>query len=72
MNAWWEGQEDAPCRCPTCGQSLSVREYELESPFGFGYLGFKFWNWCFAEPEATAAWFAERTGSRVVVVDCRL
>lgn len=72
VNDWSDGEDNPTCTCPTCARSASFRDYRLESPFGFGYLGFKFWNWYFAEPEATAAWFAERTGSRVVVVDCRL
>lgn len=45
IDAWWEGDDDAPYACPSCGFSQPVREWDGPWPWGLGYLGFTFWNW---------------------------
>ncbi|MBI5570907.1 MAG: hypothetical protein HY914_13270 [Desulfomonile tiedjei] len=57
--------------CPQCGVERSITEWQYDPPWGFGNLGFKFWNWPPFEP-----WFVEevsrRLGHPVVVVDGKL
>jgi hypothetical protein len=32
-------------RCRTCEQAQSVTKWVYDPPWGFGELGFTFWNW---------------------------
>lgn len=53
--------------CPVCGQSRSVADWRHDPPWGFGELGFTFWNW----PQFTRRFiktFQTKLGSRIVLV----
>ncbi|MFL6055146.1 MAG: hypothetical protein ACJ72W_19875, partial [Actinoallomurus sp.] len=44
IDTWYSGGSDTHS-CPTCGRSAGLNEWRWEPPWGFGYLGFEFWNW---------------------------
>jgi len=72
VGRWHDGEERADCACAACGENSGFRGFHLDVPWGFGNLGFTFWNWTFAHEEEAAAWFAEQTHSKVVVVHAKV
>lgn len=50
-----------------CGRVVGLNDWRWQPPWGFGYLGFKFWNW----PPLAQGFIAEagrRLGHRTVLV----
>jgi hypothetical protein len=41
---WYSGGNDAHS-CSACGRTAGLNEWRWDPPWGFGYLGFTFWNW---------------------------
>lgn len=67
VGEWFKEQGDGNFACPTCGHAEPVTEWAYDPPWGFGNLGFQFWNWLPLKP----AFFAEvsqRLGRRTVLV----
>jgi predicted RNA-binding Zn-ribbon protein involved in translation (DUF1610 family) len=64
IGVWYDGGSgDHPC--PACGKAVGLNEWTWSPPWGFGYLGLKFWNW----PELSPQFLAEvsrRLGHRTV------
>jgi hypothetical protein len=44
IDNWYSGNEGR-LQCLNCGGITPVTEWEFEPTWGFGNLGFKFWNW---------------------------
>lgn len=64
IGIWYDGGGDS-YTCPTCRQPTGLNELRWDPPWGFGYLGFKFWNW----PQLKDTFVAElsrRLGHRTV------
>jgi hypothetical protein len=71
MSQWREGDGVGDLTCPACGHSEPITKWIWDPPWGFGNLGFKFWNW----PPLKASFlteFAERLGHRMVLVTGKL
>jgi len=45
VDDWYTGNDRAIFECPECGKPEQLVEWSGEFPWGFGNLGFKFWNW---------------------------
>jgi hypothetical protein len=45
VDDWYNGNDRAMFECPECGKPERLVEWSGEFPWGFGNLGFKFWNW---------------------------
>jgi hypothetical protein len=44
IGVWYDGRRgDRPC--PSCDNSVELNDWIWSPPWGFGYLGFTFWNW---------------------------
>ncbi|WP_346534278.1 hypothetical protein [Micromonospora sp. DPT] len=44
IDSWCAGGSGVES-CPHCGKSTGLNEWHWSPPWGFGYLGFEFWNW---------------------------
>ncbi|MFC0006501.1 hypothetical protein [Micromonospora siamensis] len=51
--------------CGHCGEPVGINEWRWSPPWGFGYLGFEFWNWPMLDPGFVAA-VSNRLGHRTV------
>ena len=51
--------------CRHCGKPVGINEWGWSPPWGFGYLGFEFWNWPMLDPGFVAA-VSNRLGHRTV------
>jgi hypothetical protein len=45
LEEWYRGRGNGTLTCPRCGHSEPVTEWSYDPPWGFGHLGFTFWNW---------------------------
>ena len=45
VGEWYEMTGSGRVRCPCCGRVQTIDEWEHDPPWGFGNLGFTFWNW---------------------------
>ncbi len=71
MEAWYEGDDAVTFPCPDCGKPERLVDWAGEFPWGFGNLGFTFWNW----PPLSASFVREVTellGHRSVLVRGKL
>jgi len=57
LAGWFEGGVGLAA-CPRCSEETSVTDWLLEPAWGFGNLGFKFWNW----PPLSEVFLAEISG----------
>ncbi|TQF09917.1 hypothetical protein FJV41_42150 [Myxococcus llanfairpwllgwyngyllgogerychwyrndrobwllllantysiliogogogochensis] len=67
VDDWYNGNDSAEFECPECGKPERLVEWSGEFPWGFGNLGFKFWNW----PPLSGRFIqevAEMLGHRIVLV----
>lgn len=67
FGGWSAGQDGCPFKCPNCGHAKPVADCTFDPPWGFGNLGFKFWNW----PPLKKSFVGEvsrRLGHRIVFV----
>jgi hypothetical protein len=69
VGAWWQGDDDATYRCPSCAFEQRLAEWDGPWAWAFGQLGFAFWNWPQIRPEFVEA-LAAAVDSRVRVVRC--
>jgi hypothetical protein len=65
ISSWYRGGDGVE-PCPACGRIVGLNEWRWEPPWGFGYLGFTFWNWPRLRPDFVAE-VAELLGHRVVL-----
>ena len=64
IDAWYSGESGVRV-CEQCARSVGLNEWQWTPPWGFGYLGFQFWNW----PPLASGFVAEvssRLGHRTV------
>ena len=45
MEQWFQNSGPALLACPQCGASQAINHWQHDPPWGFGCLGFEFWNW---------------------------
>lgn len=45
VGAWYSGEAEHSMTCPACHMSHSIVDWTFDMPWGFGNLGFGFWNW---------------------------
>lgn len=45
VDEWYGEMGEGIIACSSCGHSETVTEWQYDPPWGFGNLGFKFWNW---------------------------
>jgi hypothetical protein len=67
IDEWFAETGPGLLRCPNCGHTEPITEWPLDPPWGFGNLGFKFWNW----PQLTESFIEEVSvllGHRTVYV----
>jgi len=64
ISGWHAGGSDQ-VRCPNCRRDVGLNDWGWSPPWGFGYLGFTFWNWPTFSPEFLAE-VSERLGHRTV------
>ena len=50
IGEWWEGGVGT-LECAACGTNSSVVTWSFDPPWGFGRLGWVFWNWPRLAPE---------------------
>src|SRR5215475_5498928 len=61
----WYGGGSGLSVCKNCGQSVGINDWAWSPPWGFGYLGFEFWNWPMLAPGFVEA-VSKRLGHRTV------
>ena len=71
VSEWYDRQGPGLISCPQCGHAQSVADWEFDPPWGFGNLGFQFWNWPPLEPSFIDA-VTKKLGHRVVFVEGEL
>ena len=45
VGAWYSGMAERNLACPSCKHLQAIENWEHDPAWGFGYLGFTFWNW---------------------------
>lgn len=70
IGEWYDGEEGM-LRCPHCGGEAPVTECLFDPPWGFGNLGFQFWNWPPLHKTFVVE-LTERLGHRTVLVEGKL
>jgi hypothetical protein len=45
VTEWYRETGQGLLKCPSCGYVEPVTEWQYDPSFGFGNLGFEFWNW---------------------------
>lgn len=70
IGAWYEGGNGVH-RCTGCLRTVGLNDWRWEPPWGFGHLGFTFWNWPTLRPEFVAE-VSARLGHRVVCIAGKL
>lgn len=64
IKEWYAGGAGVRA-CKHCGEPLGLNDWAWSPPFGFGYLGFEFWNWPRLDADFVAA-VSDRLGHRLV------
>lgn len=70
VDEWYAGAAGTR-HCGGCGRVMGLNDWCWQPPWGFGYLGFEFWNW----PPLTQEFIAEverRLGHRTVLAEGKL
>jgi hypothetical protein len=70
VDEWYAGAAGTR-RCGGCGRVMGLNDWRWQPPWGFGYLGFEFWNW----PPLAKGFLAEvgrRLGHRTVLAAGKL
>lgn len=70
IGEWYEGKT-ALLRCPHCNTSTPITEWKFDPPWGFGNLGFTFWNWPPLKDEFVSE-LGERLNHQIVIVKGKL
>ena len=71
VDEWYKCLGPGMLACPHCGYREPVTEWKHEPDWGFGNLGFKFWNW----PPLTPSFIEQMTrrlGHRTVLVSSKI
>jgi hypothetical protein len=71
VDEWYAAKGPGLLPCSTCGNPEAVTDWTYDPPWGFGNLGFNFWNW----PRLKTSFVAElsrRLQHRTVVVTGKL
>jgi hypothetical protein len=71
IGEWYDERGPGNLKCPHCGVERPIIAWEHDPVWGFGYLGFEFWNW----PPLRKSFVEEvskRLGHRVVLVEGKL
>jgi len=71
VSEWYEQQGPGILACPHCGYQRPITKWQHDPPWGFGYLGFKFWNWPTFETSFIEE-VSKQLGHKVVVVEGKL
>jgi hypothetical protein len=45
VDGWWKDDERQDLACPACQVKSRIVDWTFDLPWGFGNLGFGFWNW---------------------------
>jgi|SRR5579859_5119338 len=67
IGTWFSQEGQGLLTCSHCGYTKAITEWAFDLPWGFGNLGFKFWNW----PPLRESFVEEVTlllGHRTIVV----
>ncbi len=65
IDAWFSESGDGRRPCPTCRADVGLNDWAWSPPWGFGYLGLKFWNWPPLKPQFLTE-VSRRLGHRTV------
>ena len=71
VGEWYHEKGADMFACPACGHAEPVTEWTYDPPWGFGNLGFTFWNWPPLRPSFVTE-LSERLGHRTVLVRGKL
>jgi ribosomal protein S27AE len=64
IDDWYAGGSGIQT-CERCGEAAGLNDWHWSPPWGFGYLGFEFWNWPRLNPDFIAE-VSGRLGHRIV------
>lgn len=67
VGEWYDGSGVGMLACSGCGAARAITDWQHDPPFGFGHVGFTFWNW----PRLTEEFVSQvgkQLGHRVFVV----
>ncbi len=67
----WNKGQTGTLYCPICKQSTPITEWTFEPMWGFGNLGFKFWNWPPLKDDFVSE-IGKRLAHRIIVVKGKL
>jgi len=45
IDEWYKGEGVGLFACPRCKEAKPITDWTFDPPWGFGNLGFTFWNW---------------------------
>lgn len=71
IGEWYDRRGPGLLSCIRCNYTEAITKWQHDPPWGFGNLGFEFWNW----PPLNASFIEEvskRLGHRVVYVEGKL
>lgn len=71
VQEWVDGDDDASWRCPSCGRSERLPDWDGPWAWGFCHLGVTFWNWPPLLPEFVRS-LEEVAGHKARVVHGKL
>jgi hypothetical protein len=71
VNEWYKEDGKGWLACSQCGNLEVVNEWKHDPDWGFGNLGFTFWNWPPLTDEFVKK-FGKRLGHRIVLVSGKL
>ena len=71
VGEWYDQSGPALLQCPSCGERRPVVEWQHDPAYGYGNLGFEFWNWPTLRREFVRA-VGERLSHPVVLVTGKL
>lgn len=71
VGEWYDQSGLGLLRCPRCSERRSVVEWQHDPVYGYGNLGFEFWNWPTLRAEFVQA-VGERLSHPVVLVSGKL
>jgi hypothetical protein len=71
IDEWHKNKGVGMLACPSCGHTQPITDWLHDPPWGFGNLGFKFWNWPPLR-ESFVEEIGKRLGHRVVLVAGKL
>lgn len=71
VDSWYSRQQVGMLQCTNCGQQAPITAWHFDPVWGFGNLGFTFWNWPPLSQRFRSA-FDDQLGHRTVFISSKI